>query len=647
MSSQPIATSNDAVAAMFPKIASVPTTPEPYSDVPASLKDIPNWIVWKLEKRNGKDTKVPYDAKANGNHLYAKSNDSSTWTSFDKAVETANDILSDYDGVGFMLQGTDLVGIDFDGVLHDGAAEPFVLDILEKLGNPYCEITPSGNGLRAFVQCAALPPGQRKFSGNKYGAEIYSGSEGGRYLTVTGNHFSGDGVPQLSDISLAYLLISKIRDDKFKKLWTGDISDYNGDDSSSDLALLDRLVPAFNRDPQKIETAFGASKLGQREKWAGRKDYRDRSIKTALSGTASKGSPTNIQSSRELEFHLPAVETGTHRDYVISPALKQKDGWFPLGAVSLVGGPSGGSKTTWMLQLLLAQAIKVPFHGHNTYGRPYLMLGADRGEDAHKRTMDRMNLSVASVPFKPLPLAWDLGAAQAIVDQIEATDPLPEIVFIEGVDMLVTEVNNIKAVAYFVHALQQIAKHYRVAIIGSLGSPKVKEGHGYTATRDNLLGSGGWGRTVETVALLQFPKNDDTSGRRKLTVVLRNAPAEKFHLKFVDGLLEIDPDNHEEDDGAGQASRDAEWYQDQARLAKKDPTKKWWTILDMEQALKMHHATAERHVRNDFAKKHLVQKPGSKSGRGSAKQYRWNESKTNPIWLAQQKQAQIDPDGAF
>ena len=353
-------------------------------------------------------------------------------------------------------------------------------------------------------------------------------------------------------------------------------------------------------------------------------------------------------SGKELEFHLPAVTTNnTHREYVISPALGQKDGWFPLGAVSLVGGPSGGSKTTWMLQLLLAQALHVPFFGHDTYGRPYLMLGADRGEDAHKRTMDRMNLSLASIPFKPLSLAWDLGAAQAIVDQIEATDPLPEIVFIEGCDMLVTEVNNIKAVAYFVHALQKIAQHYRVAIIGSLGSPKIREGHGYTATRDNLLGSGGWGRTVETVALLQFPKNDDTSGRRHLTVVLRNGPAEKFPLKFVDGLLEIDPDSHEEDAGAGQASKDAEWYQTQARLAKKNPAKKWWTILDMEQALKMCHATAERHVRNDYTKKLLARKPGSKSGRGSAAEYHWNESKTNSIWLAQQEQDQADHDESF
>jgi len=111
-------------------------------NIPRVLIDLPNWIVWKHEIRNKKPTKVPYDAKSKG--VYAKSNDVATWATFDVAFAAANDILNDYDGVGFMLQGTDLVGIDFDGVLHDGVAEPYVLDILEKLGNPYCEITPSG-----------------------------------------------------------------------------------------------------------------------------------------------------------------------------------------------------------------------------------------------------------------------------------------------------------------------------------------------------------------------------------------------------------------------------------------------------------------------------------------------------------------------
>jgi hypothetical protein len=617
--------------------------------IPEELKTYPNWVGWKNEVRDGKPTKLPYNIESNGNALLAKANDPSTWTSFERASEAA-DVFNgnDYDGIGFELGGTSIVGIDFDNAItNDGVIEPYALAILKLLGQLYTEISPSGTGLHAFVQCDSLPKGGRKLSQGHIGIEIYHGKEGGRYFTTTGDKVLGDGVPVIADISLPYLLITQNKDKKFKSLWLGDTSAFEGDESSADFALMRRLAVLTQNDPVKMEKFFGTSALGQRDKWRDREDYRQRTIKAAIETKASPA--TNRSVCKELEFHLPAVtNNGTHREYVISPAPGQKDGWFPLGAVSLVGGPSGGSKTTWMLQLLLAQAIKASLYCHDTYGRPYLMLGADRGEDAHKRTMDRMNLSHASVPFKPLPLAWDLGAAQAIVDQIEATDPIPEIVFVEGCDMLVTEVNSIKAVSYFVHALQKIAQHYRVAIIGSLGSPKVKEGHGYTATRDNLLGSGGWGRTVETVALLSFPKNDDTSGRRNLTVVLRNGPAEKFPLKFANGLLEIDPDNHAEDNReVGQASKDIEWYQAQARLAKKDPTKKWWTVLDLEQTLRMSHATAERHVRNDYTKKLLVRKPGSKSGRGSAAEYHWNESKTNPIWLAQLQQEQIDQAEAF
>jgi putative DNA primase/helicase len=167
------------------------TTPEPYTDIPQQLKDLPNWVNWKLDKQHGK---VPYNAK---NGRKAKSNDPSTWATFDRAVAAAADGLNDYDGIGFMLHGTLLAGADLDGMLHAGVAEPFALEILKHLGNPYCETSPSGNGLHAFIECPVLPAGGRKLSKNKYGAEIYHGGEGGRYLTVTGARFSGDGIPKI------------------------------------------------------------------------------------------------------------------------------------------------------------------------------------------------------------------------------------------------------------------------------------------------------------------------------------------------------------------------------------------------------------------------------------------------------------------
>jgi hypothetical protein len=94
-------------------------------------------------------------------------------------------------------------------------------------------------------------------------------------------------------------------------------------------------------------------------------------------------------------------------------------------------------------------------------------------------------------------------------------------------------------------------------------------------------------------------------------------------------------------------SADIRWFQEQARLAKDDPTKKWWTVLDMGRALALAPATAARHVTNAATKNHVIRKSGPKVGRGAADHYRWNDSDTNPLWAAQQKQDDAVQDEPF
>lgn len=86
--------------------------------------------------------------------------------------------------------------------------------------------------------------------------------------------------------------------------------------------------------------------------------------------------------------------------------------------------------------------------------------------------------------------------------------------------------------------LQDVAKHFHIALVCSVGAPKAKRGEDYTAKRDKLSGSEAWGRNCETVVVLEFSEEDDgTSPRRELTVLPRNAPAEKFSLQFEGGRL--------------------------------------------------------------------------------------------------------------
>jgi hypothetical protein len=126
---------------------------------------------------------------------------------------------------------------------------------------------------------------------------------------------------------------------------------------------------------------------------------------------------------------------------------------------------------------------------------------------------------------------------------------------------------------------------------------------------------------------------------------LRNAPAEKFTLGFVDGQLEVQADTPDADDGeAGQVSKDIQWFKDQAQMAQNNPTKKWWTVLDMERDLKMPHSTALRHVADAHVKQYVVKKRVGKKGQGRAAQYCWNEAQTNPLWV---EPGQEDEGDAF
>lgn len=512
--------------------------PGPYCAVPQELKDQPNWVVWG-------PTKIPYNPKTG---IEAEANNPATWGAFAHALAAASD--TDYAGIGFELGRTKLAGIDFDNVIKKGVVDPYVMAILELLGNPYADQSPSGTGLHAFVECDSLPPGKRKLSKKHEGVEIYrpgpTFEEGGRYFTVTGVHVSGAGIPKIEDMALPYLLLTQCRDKKFKSLWLGDTAAFDGDDSSADFALLVRLAALTQNDPAKMEAYFSASQLGQREKWTDRADYRERTIRAAIEANRTG----KMIPPAQIEFHGKALPD-PNDDYVIAPAEGQGDGWFPLGDVSLIGGASGTGKTTLIFELLWKQRNGMDVLGHKTFGRPFHVLAYDRGQNAFERTMIRLKLGNLDIPTTPLPLAFGTNAVQNIINEIEKMNPIPQVVFIEGLDMLIDDANKKSIVSPFMKQLQEVAAHFHLALIGSLGAPKTKRGEDYAAKRDHLSGSEAWGRNGETVAILEFSEDDDgTAPRRELTVLPRNAKAEKFSLIFENGRLvklEAPPEEQPED----------------------------------------------------------------------------------------------------
>lgn len=160
------------------------------ANTPQCLRVRSQWVVWRREERNGKWTKVPYDAKTG--HL-AKSTAQATWSTFEQAVD-AYRRRECYDGVGFVFtKGDPFCGVDLDDCRRDdGTLAPWAQEIVDQLAS-YSEISPSDTGVKIFL-VGKKPDFARSAvkniapEGEPGGMEIY---QDGRYFTVTGNILPG------------------------------------------------------------------------------------------------------------------------------------------------------------------------------------------------------------------------------------------------------------------------------------------------------------------------------------------------------------------------------------------------------------------------------------------------------------------------
>jgi hypothetical protein len=196
-----------------------------FDKIPQALRDENRWVAWAAEGPVGtKPTKVPYDPTLPDTR--AKVNDSATWGTFEQAVAAFEE--GGYAGIGIMLDGSGLVGIDLDNCVVDGKINPDAQALLDSVGAGYIEFSPSGNGLRAFGYAGNLPAGVNGvYNGLK--VELYST---GRYLTVTGHHVENGPVGPLEGfIELA----ARIRDEKKPRALTSETSPIAADVRQAEL----------------------------------------------------------------------------------------------------------------------------------------------------------------------------------------------------------------------------------------------------------------------------------------------------------------------------------------------------------------------------------------------------------------------------
>lgn len=501
----------------------------------AELQLQKRWVCWRREVVKGKETKVPYQP----NDKHAMSNNSATWHTYAECAAVSQ-------LVGIVL-GNGIVGVDFDKCCDavEGKFTPVSREMVISLDS-YGEYSPNGFG--AHVLLVADMPGDGRpivRPGPDFKQIEIKGA--GFYFTFSARHLSKtphDLMPRQEQLTAlcarvlaqpcgkpGLVVISGNEEEKFRKLMAGDFSDYGGDLSRADMALVNALGRRFHNDVFRINDAWLASPL-YREKLE-RTDYRSMTILKVL-----KGEPVFDATEED------AIDDDGVDEYLVEALSKDHEGWFPKGDVSLVGGSSGSGKTYWVMTLLEKARKGGDCWGHKSQARDYRVLMHDRGAKGMRRTLNKLGLPPEAKDrvIRLSSKQQRLQPAEVLEAAIEA-NPGVEAWFIEGLDMWFTDGLKMNVVAPVLDDLQRLATRSNVAVIATVGAPKEKTKEGGDTERyhgrDALFGSAALARKSETVVLISKTDMDDENAPRQYSVLPRNGRAERFWMSFVDGQLTL------------------------------------------------------------------------------------------------------------
>lgn len=372
-----------------------------FHNIPEDLKNRPQWVVWK-------DDKKPYDPKSGEP---AKVNDATSWSSFEQAVQAS----AQYEGIGFVFTLDDpYAGIDFDHCLSNGAIEsPFVRNWVDRLDS-YTEVSASGTGLHVIVE------GTLGESQKQDGVETYDER---RYFTFTGDVFENrstiedrsreilqlqaavrecDAIPKSprihSDLSIDQRLSAAFRaknGDAIKRLFEGETSEHNDDESAADLALCNYLAFYSDGDAQILEEMFSQSTRAQRAKWD-RADYRNRTIKEALKGTTEFYDSSFTIAAAQHEAPL-GYSLGELRTKQIEPTVPLVLS-TPKDTLCLLQAVGGHGKSTFIRNVAVHMAGGLPLEPFYSGGTPLPVVYANWEHDHPRDDLTRLIASLKLTP---------------------------------------------------------------------------------------------------------------------------------------------------------------------------------------------------------------------------------------------------------
>ena len=302
-----------------------------FVNIPQELKNNASFCVWKLEKRRGKPTKVPYNPRTG---QLAKTNDASTFSDFGTAMKAY--AMGGWDGIGYRVsEGIGAIDIDHcireDGSLNDVAAS-----ILAFLPDAYFERSPSGTGLRGFFRLSpdfAYDKTVYYINNRQHGLEVYLPGTTNRFVTVTGDTYrtgtvtrNDEALQNLLDTFMkrkmqvsnktvepcSYLTDEQVIEhasrsesgEKFKALMEGRWEEGYDSQSDADMALVSILAFWCGNVVEQIDRIFRTSGL-MRDKWdrqTGEQTYGSITIRNAVSTNDTIYTPIRDTESAEADF---------------------------------------------------------------------------------------------------------------------------------------------------------------------------------------------------------------------------------------------------------------------------------------------------------------------------------------------------------
>lgn len=315
-----------------------------FVNIPQELKQNASFCVWKLEKRNGKPTKVPYNPK---NGQMAKTNEPGTFSDFGTVMKAY--AMGGYDGIGFRVsEGIGAIDIDHcireDGSLNDVAAS-----VLGYFANTYFERSPSGTGLRGFFRLDpsfAYDKTVYYINHREYGLEVYLPGATNRFVTVTGDVYRTGAITR-DDNALASVLdtfmkrknqvtnshiepCSYLTDEqviahatksesgeKFASLYAGEWEELYNSQSDADMALVSMLAFWCGNVEEQIDRIFRTSGL-MREKWdrqTGDATYGQITIRNAVASSRAIYLPVNAADLHNADEDFEDLDSEEHADF--------------------------------------------------------------------------------------------------------------------------------------------------------------------------------------------------------------------------------------------------------------------------------------------------------------------------------------------